>query len=274
MLRFVRTKNIIAYFLILFSSFFFSLQIYLERYFGVVDFEHFIVFLSFGVTGLLDSDDYIIIKFIQICLLLPLAIVFILYILTKFDYLFRKVFFIGAIFSLIKKINVYLSFLLLIISVLFFLKSISFDEFLSRNDNVDFIKNNYTKPNLKDFISISPTKNLILIYFESMEDLFLNKEFINENSINKLNFNEFGAKKVKRFIPTKYTNWTTGSIVATQCGIPQKPVGIFDTQNMKLNRNKPNKFGFAIKNFLPNAYCLGDLLKESDYKNIFIMLLI
>ena len=44
-------KNIITYFFILSSLFFFSLQIYLQRYFGVVDYEHFLVFLSFGVKG-------------------------------------------------------------------------------------------------------------------------------------------------------------------------------------------------------------------------------
>ena len=54
MLRMVQKGNIIAYFLILFSLFFFSLQIWLDRFFGVVDFEQFIIFLSFGVTGLLD----------------------------------------------------------------------------------------------------------------------------------------------------------------------------------------------------------------------------
>tara|TARA_B100000315_G_scaffold257438_1_gene306370 strand:+ start:939 stop:2417 length:1479 start_codon:yes stop_codon:yes gene_type:complete len=263
-------KNIITYFLILFSLFFFSLQIYLDRYFGVVDFEQFIVFLSFGVTGLLDSDDYIIIKFIQICILLPLAITFILYLLTKLTYFFNKIYLVNKILSITKKANIYLSFLFLIISVLFFLKSISFDDFISRDNKGDFIRNNYVKPNLKDFLDAETTKDLILIYVESMEDVFLNKEFISESSIKKFQFDELGAKKFKKFKPTKYTNWTTGSIVATQCGIPQKPVGIFDTQNMKLNRNKPNKFGIAMKNFLPNALCMGNLLKAFNYKNVFI----
>ena len=54
MLRTVKKKNIIAYFLFLFSLFFFALQVWLDRFFGVVDFEQFIIFLSFGVTGLLD----------------------------------------------------------------------------------------------------------------------------------------------------------------------------------------------------------------------------
>jgi len=106
-------KNIVTYFLILFSLFFISLQIYLDRYFGLVDFEQFIVFLSFGLTGLLDSDDYIIIKFIQICILLPLAITFILYLLTKLTYFFNKIYLVNKISSIIKKANIYLSFFFL-----------------------------------------------------------------------------------------------------------------------------------------------------------------
>ena len=269
MLSFIKLKNITSYFLILFSLFFLSLQIWLDRYFGVVDFEQLIIFLSFGTTGLLDADDYIIIKFVQICILLPFAIISILYALSHTVRVFNKIIIINRIFSIIKKLNIYLSCFLLLISVLFFLKSISFEDFLLRNSSEDFIKNNYIKPNIKDFTNKSSNKNLILIYIESLEDLLLDKKFISEDSINKLNFSEFSAKKFKRFKPTKYTNWTIGAIVATQCGIPDKPIGIFDTQNIKINRKKL-KFGFGMKNFLPNAYCIGDLLKASQYKNIFI----
>ena len=111
---------------------------------------------------------------------------------------------------------------------------------------------------------------MVLIHVESVENYLLEKTFLPKFAIDNYSFNKFNAKKIKKLKPTKYTNWTIGSIVATHCGIPQKPIGIIDTEKMKLNRNKPNKTGYAMKNFLPNAYCLGDLLKASQYKNIFI----
>ena len=266
----VQKGNIIAYFLILFSLFFFSLQIWLDRFFGVVDFEQFIIFLSFGITGLLDSDNYIIAKFIQICILLPLACTLILFLISKSVHLFTNTTLINKILLIIKNKNIYISFVLFIFSVLFFLKSISFEDFLLRDNRNDFIKDNYVEPNLNDFTDKKTKKNLVLIYVESLEDLLLDKNISSKSTIGNFSFSEFDAKRIKKFKPTKYTNWTIGSIVATHCGIPQKPIGIIDTQKMKLNRNKPNKFGFAMKNFLPNAYCLGDLLKASQYKNIFI----
>ena len=270
MLRMVQKGNIITYFLILFSLFFFSLQIWLDRFFGVVDFEQFIIFLSFGATGLLDSDDYIITKFIQICFLLPLAGTLILFLISKSVHLFINTTLINKILLIIKNKNIYISFVLFIFSVLFFLKGISFEDFILKNNRYDFIKDHYVEPNLNDFTDKKTKKNLVLIHVESLEDLLLDKNFLSKSAIDKFSFSEFDAKKIKKFKPIKYTNWTIGSIVATHCGIPQKPIGIIDTQKMKLNRNKPNKLGFAMKNFLPNAYCLGDLLKASQYKNIFI----
>ena len=270
MLRVVQKGNIIAYSLILFSLFFLSLQIWLDRYFGVVDFEQFIIFLSFGLTGLLDSDNYIIAKFIQICILLPLLCTLILFLISKSVRLFTNSTLINKIVLIIKNRNIYISFILFVFSVLFFLKSISFEDFLFRDNSNDFIKDNYVEPNLNDFTDKKTKKNLVLIYVESLEDLLLDKNFSSESTISKFSFSEFDAKTIKKFKPTKYTNWTIGSIVATHCGIPQKPIGIIDTQKIKLIRNKPNKLGFAMKNFLPNANCLGDLLKASQYKNIFI----
>ena len=54
--------------------------------------------------------------------------------------------------------------------------------------------------------------------------------------------------------------------MASQCGLPLKPITILNTKN----KGRHNKFGFGLKTFLPNAKCLGDILKENDYKNIFI----
>ena len=241
MLRVVQKGNIIAYSLILFSLFFLSLQIWLDRYFGVVDFEQFIIFLSFGLTGLLDSDNYIIAKFIQICILLPLLCTLILFLISKSVRLFTNSTLINKIVLIIKNRNIYISFILFVFSVLFFLKSISFEDFLFRDNSNDFIKDNYVEPNLNDFTDKKTKKNLVLIYVESLEDLLLDKNFSSESTISKFSFSEFDAKTIKKFKPTKYTNWTIGSIVATHCGIPQKPIGIIDTQKIKLVRNKPNK---------------------------------
>ena len=193
-----------------------------------------------------------------------------LFLVSKLVHIFSNSTLTKKILLIIKNKNIYISLILFLFSILFFLKSISFEDFLLRNNKSDFIKNYYVEPNLKDFTNKKVKKNLVLIHVESIENYLVQKYLLSEAAINNFSFSEFDAKEIKILKPTKYTNWTIGSIIATHCGIPQKPIGILDTEKMKLNRNKLNKAGFAVKNFLPNAYCLGDLLKASQYKNIFI----
>ena len=84
----------------------------------------------------------------------------------------------------------------------------------------------------------------------------------------KLNFT---SQKVPFFLETKFNNFTIGSIVSTQCGIPQKPIGIFDTRLIyKKDKLKHQRNVFGMKSFLPNATCLGDILKINNYSNTLI----
>jgi len=104
-------KNKKFSFLILYVSFFlFSLHLWLDRYFGVVDIEQFLFFFLLGFEGLLDTEDYIINKFIQICLLLPFLLILSSYILfsiivkinfiniNKISYIIKKKFSFISIF--------------------------------------------------------------------------------------------------------------------------------------------------------------------------------
>ena len=102
---------------------------------------------------------------------------------------------------------------------------------------------------------------------ESYENIFSEKLLFDEDLLTRFKeepFNKIEFKKLKQGI---LTNWTIASIVASQCGLPLKNVGIF---SFGKNKGKHNKEVFGIKNFLPNAICLGDILKKGNYKNIFI----
>ena len=92
-------------FLILFLSFFlFSLQLWLSRYFGTVDVEQFLFFFLLGFEGLLDTEDYIINKFIEICIFLPILLITLVYFLfllsnkINFSYFSRLIYLIKKYF--------------------------------------------------------------------------------------------------------------------------------------------------------------------------------
>ena len=79
-----------------------------------------------------------------------------------------------------------------------------------------------------------------------------------ENLIELISPKNLNGKSFKSFYETRYTNWTIAAIVATQCGIPLKPMSIFNTKK----KGKHQKHVFGLKHFLPNIKCLGDILKE------------
>jgi len=258
-------KNQIFSFLILYLSFFlFSLQLWLDRYFGVVDIEQFLFFFLLGFEGLLDTDDYIINKFIEICILLPIILIIFTYFLyslsNKINFLY-----VDKIFYLIKKKFFFISLIFLFLSIFLISKQLSFDRWLLNiNKDYDFIAENYIEPN--NIKNLNTKRNLVLIYLESFENIFSNKEIFDENLIKDLDKNELNGKSFTNFKETMYTNWTIAGIVSSQCGLPLKPISILNTQK----KGKHQKHIFGLKAFLPNAKCLGDILKENDYKSIFI----
>ncbi len=83
-----------------------------------------------------------------------------------------------------------------------------------------------------------PTKNLVLVYVEGLETTYGAR----------LAPLKIGHRFTLRQAPG--TNWTMGGLVGTQCGIPLtgRPQGAF----------------------LPGAVCLGDILKEHGYRNVFM----
>lgn len=258
-------KNKLFSFLFLYLSFFiFSLYLWLDRYFGIVDIEQFLFFFLLGFEGLLDTDEYIINKFIQICILLPIFSITFIYFLhsisNKINFLYSD-----YIFNIIKKNFLLISFLSFVISVFFISKQLSFDRWVLKiNNNYDFIAENYIEP--KNIKNLDKKRNLVLIYLESIENIFSNKEIFDENLIKDLDIKKHNAKSFSDFRETMYTNWTIAGIVSSQCGLPLKPMSILNTQK----KGKHQKHIFGLKTFLPNAKCLGDVLKENDYKNIFI----
>ena len=164
-------KNKIFSFLILYLSFFvFSLYFWLERYFGIVDIEQFLFFFLLGFEGLLDTDDYIINKFIEICILLPILLIIFTYFLyslsNKINFLY-----VDKIFYLIKKKFFFISLIFLFLSIFLISKQLSFDRWLLNiNKNYDFIAENYIEPN--NIKNLNIKRNLVLIYLESFENIF------------------------------------------------------------------------------------------------------
>jgi phosphoglycerol transferase len=254
--------------LILFIALFLILvKIWLFRYFGVVDFERLLIFSNFGFQGLVDTENYVVKKFVQICIILPSF--FLAFFLLVMRYCVKKKFFFVNYF---KKNYFIFNIIFFIFSIFYVSAQLDVSQVFNKN-KFDFIKENYKNIGLDKITKKQDkTNDLIIIYLESFEENFLNPNFVSDEVIKNLEFKKYNSKKVKKFISSKYNTFTIGGIVSSQCGIPQKPVGIFDTEiNDKKNRGKHNKSGgIGLNVFLPKAICLGDILKKFEYENIFL----
>ncbi len=106
-------------------------------------------------------------------------------------------------------------------------------------------------------VSGSGSKNLLIIYCESIEETFGRKELMGEDLLEPLR--PYIEEPDLRIEQMPGADFTIGGIVSSQCGIPLKSVSILSG----------NLTGWALDRFLPGAVCLGDYLKADGYHNVY-----
>jgi phosphoglycerol transferase len=121
-----------------------------------------------------------------------------------------------------------------------------------------FIDNNYIETEVI-FKKNKSKENLILIYVESLDNIFSNESIYGSNLLSPISSTQLGGYSVKDFFQITGYEFTINALVSTQCGIPAKPFGFFSGSELK-----------NIKSFLPNIKCLTDYTYENNYTNIFV----
>jgi hypothetical protein len=107
------------------------------------------------------------------------------------------------------------------------------------------------KPNLK--------KNIILIYAESLEALYFDREIFGDIVPNIKNL----SAKAHRFTNVRQvrgTGWTIAGIVASQCGFPLKVSNHLASNSTMASVDKP----------YPDETCLVDILSDNGYETIYM----
>src|SRR5208282_6879460 len=102
-------------------------------------------------------------------------------------------------------------------------------------------------------------RNLVIVYVESMEQSYADAQAFGKNRIPHLTLLQDDNVAFGRFVQVANTGWTIAGMVATMCGIPLKAIGLI-TKN----------YFDAFNAFLPDAACLGDILKENGYRTEFL----
>ncbi len=111
----------------------------------------------------------------------------------------------------------------------------------------------------------------MLIYVESLEETYSDSALFGDDLLKSLHGQ--GGASFAHYRQMPGTGWTMAGIVGTQCGIPLKDILGGDRNHDESapdNHAFNRRVGPSLKSFLPNAACLGDILKEQGYTNVFL----
>lgn len=252
-------------FFFLFSSF------WIIDNFGKPTIEQILYHLQFGMQGLVDTDTRLLNSFVQQSLFVPLCFALALLLLEvllaqhllnhlktgvpshKKYYPFRHKIARIIYWFIHHRAPLYT----LLGCFIFFAINFSLVAHISQKFGKDYFAENYLNPKEVE-VTLNKPKNLILIYVESLEDSYRNTQSFNRNLLHRLD--ALDGTSFDHFQQAPGAHWTIAGITASQCGIPLKSLTLYDG----------NGVGENIKSFLPNATCLGDILHQHGYYNVYM----
>lgn len=230
-----------------------SISYWCDRKFQDFEVDQVLFHIQLGKDDALQADRSLILSFLRSAFVAPILYVIVLLVIYQIINKSRPI--------ILRKIADYYFTWIGIIASLTFCGILFVHLNIKINDgsveNRDWISEYYVEPVTKGVPQ--KRKNIILIYAESLEtslvDIYGNKELFEP-----LNINDSNNHKITKFKQLTGTGWTIAGIVATQCGLPLKPVGFLSE----------NRIGENTSKFMHNAKCIPDILAEAGYKNIFL----
>jgi len=251
------------------AFFLMAVAVWIADNFGEPSLEQLLYHAQFGMGGLVDTDAAIIKSFVLWCVALP---IFASLFLVLIEYSIALFLTHGSTHWLTKParlanihfIKVFYWFIghraplyALTAATVYFGVQFSVTIFLHNLFGNDYFAAHYLNPAEVKVEAIKP-KNLVLIYVESLENSYKEPKLFGKNLLSSLDhlkglsFNEY------RKAPGTW--WTIAGITATQCAVPLKSVSLYDG----------NDQGEKMKSFLPKAVCLGDILHDAGYHNVYL----
>lgn len=146
-------------------------------------------------------------------------------------------------------------------------------------DKSTIYEDDYVDPKSVELTFPEKKRNLIYIFAESLETSYMSKdkggsqnenllpkltEMLDQGAINFSNTEQYGGA-----LATPATGFTVGGLVAQTAGVPVKVS--FEAKTAGNEGVDANHFGNDVKNFLPGAYSLGEVLQKQNYNQVFML---
>lgn len=133
----------------------------------------------------------------------------------------------------------------------------------------------YINPEKVNLTFPEKKRNLIYIFMESMETTYISKDLggaqkenLLPNLTNRIQSGEAinfsNTDTIGGALPIRLTGFTVGGMVAQSAGVPVRTS--LDNNTLDNNSNYQN-----LKQFLPGAYSIGDILEKNGYQNLLLL---
>lgn len=107
-------------------------------------------------------------------------------------------------------------------------------------------------------------KNLVVIFMESIETALADDSIFEENMLAPVEKATEGWASIPALEQYPGGGWTMAGIVGTECGVPLRGAGVGE------NDINSNEIGADASAYMPGATCLGDVLADAGYTNVFM----
>lgn len=125
------------------------------------------------------------------------------------------------------------------------------------NDDKDYYAEHYVAPEKVSIKFPENKKNLIILYLESMENIYIQKDKMGANLIPSLQNIAQRHLSFSNYHQTTGTYWSMASVVAGSCGVA---LNLFGRNNSVVSQEY----------FLPYITCLQDIMADNGYEMMFI----
>lgn len=214
-------------------------------------------------TRMLLADPYQRTRLLKLCVFQPAAYSAVaVMLLSGAAWISRFTSLRGTLPRLAAKAPGIASWALMLAASLFYLLSFfplsSYASLGAQDQTNGYLDRNYVAP---DYRRPLHARNLVLIYVESLESTY--RDVLGRDSLVDIDRETRDWSAAPKFTQVFGTGWTTAALVATQCGLPLRPpVGS--------TYSDVNKHISSRGAILSNAVCLGDLLHQAGYVNVFM----
>lgn len=138
----------------------------------------------------------------------------------------------------------------------------------ARDPSLD-LRDHYAVPAVSENPTRPPT-NLVLIYLESIETTFADHDYFGVNMLEPIESATEGWDRIESLQQYPGGGWTMAGVVATQCGIPLRMPPSSGIEGTDKTDQADVLNSAEIDAYLPGATCLGDILAEHGYRNVYM----